>query len=65
MADNVIKLKVDSSEYEAKLKRAVSGLQQYEQGCRKVGGTLEVVEKETLDYVKSIGRMETVSKSAK
>ena len=65
MADNIIRLKLDSSEYQDKLKRAVSGLQQYEQGCRRVGGTLEVVEKETLDYVKSIGRMETVSKSAK
>ena len=65
MAENIIRLKLDSSEYQDKLKRAVSGLQQYEQGCRRVGGTLEVVEKETLDYVKSIGRMETVSKSAK
>lgn len=37
----------------------------YEEECRKVGGTLEVVEKETLDYVQALGEMETKSKSTK
>jgi tetratricopeptide (TPR) repeat protein len=65
MAENIIRLRIENSDYEAKLKRAVSGLQSYEAGCRKVGGTLEVVEKETLDYVKALGKMETVSRSTK
>lgn len=65
MADSILRLKVESQEYDAKLKRAAQGLQQYADGCRKAGGTLEVVEKETLDFVKAIGEMETVSKSAK
>ena len=64
MADSILRLQVESQEYDAKLKRATEGLQRYVDGCRKVGGTLEVVEKDTLDYVKAIGQMETVSRSA-
>ena len=64
MADNILRLKVDSQEYDAKLKRAADGLQHYADSCRKVGGTLEYVEKDTLDFVKAIGQMETVSRSA-
>ena len=65
MADSILRLRVQSEEYDNKLKRASDGIQRYAQKCREVGGTLEVVEKETLDFVKSLGRMETVSKTAK
>lgn len=65
MADSILRLKVESQEYDAKLKRAAQGLQQYANQCRKAGGTLESVEKDTLDFVKAIGRMETVTKTAK
>ena len=65
MADSILRLKVDSQEYDAKLKRAAQGLQQYADGCRKMGGTLEVVEQDTLDFVKAVGQMETVSNTAK
>ena len=64
MADSILRLKVESQEYDAKLKRAAEGLQHYADSCRKVGGTLEYVEKDTLDFVKAIGQMETVSRSA-
>jgi len=64
MADSIIRLKVDSQEYEGKLKRATEGLQRYADGCRKVGGTMKVVGKDTLDFVKAVGKMETVSRSA-
>ena len=65
MTDSILRLKVDSQEYDAKLKRAAQGLQHYADGCRKVGGTLEVVEQDTLDFVKAVGQMETVSNTAK
>ena len=65
MADSILKLKVESQEYDAKLKRAAQGLQQYADQCRKAGGTMEVVEKDTLDFIKAIGRMETVNRTAK
>ena len=65
MAESILKLRVDSQEYDNKLKRASEGLQRYVDGCRKAGGTLEVVEQDTLAFVKSIGQMETVSRTAK
>ena len=59
MAENILRLKVDSQEYDNKLKRAAEGLQRYTEGCRKMGGTLEFVEKETLEYVRALGQMGT------
>lgn len=64
MAENIIKLKVDSQEYDAKIRRAAEGIQAYAQKCREVGGTLTVVEKETLDYVSALGEMKTASSDA-
>ena len=64
MADSVVRLTVNSSEYDQKLKRAAEGLTRYADECRKVGGTMEVVEKDTLDYVRAIGQMDTVSRTA-
>ena len=62
MADSILKLKVESQEYDAKLKRASQGLQAYIDNCRKVGGTLSVVEDETLQFVQALGQMDTMSK---
>ena len=64
MADSVVRLTVNSSEYDQKLKRAAEGLTRYADECRKVGGTLEVVEKDTLEYVRAIGQMDTTSRTA-
>lgn len=64
MADSILRLKVESQEYDNKLKQATQGLTRYADECRKVGGTLEVVEKETLDYVRALGQMDTTSRTA-
>lgn len=64
MAENILRLRVESAEYDNKLKAAANGLTRYIEGCRKAGGTLEIVEKETLKYAKSLGNMETQSRSA-
>ena len=64
MADSILRLKVESQEYDNKLKQAAQGLTRYADECRKVGGTLEVVEKETLDYVRALGQMDTASRTA-
>lgn len=65
MADVVTRLKLESGEYDSKLKRAVQGLLQMEQGCRSVNGTLNVLEKDQMKYVQSLGRMETVSRTVR
>ena len=64
MADSILRLKVESQEYDNKLKQATQGLTRYADECRKIGGTLEVVEKDTLDYVRALGQMETTSRTA-
>ncbi len=64
MAESILRLTVNSAEYDNKLKQAANGLTRYADECRKVGGTLEVVEKETLDYVRALGQMDTTSRTA-
>ena len=65
MAESILRLRVNSEEYNNKLKNAVNELLRMETECRKVNGTLGVLEKEQLEYVKSLGQMETASKTAK
>lgn len=65
MADSILRLRVDSQEYDNKLKRAAEGLQRYADGCRKAGGTLEHLDDGVLEFTKALGNMEAVSKSAK
>lgn len=65
MADIITRLKLESGEYDSKIKRAVTGLQRLEEECRNAGGTLAILEKDQKQYVENLGRMETVSKSAR
>ena len=65
MADSILRLKVDSQEYDNKLKRAAEGIQRYADGCRKAGGTLEHLDDGVEQFVKELGKMETTSNSAK
>ena len=65
MAELVTRLKVDSSEFDSKIQRATKGLQAYQDKCRDVGGTLEYVEKEELDFVRALGQMDTVARTSK
>ena len=64
MSESILRLRVSSEEYDSKLKQATQNLTRYVDECRKVGGTLEVVEKETLDYVRALGQMDTTSRTA-
>ena len=65
MADSVVKLRVDSQEYDSKIKRAAEGVRAFGEQCRKTGETVANADKETLEYVQSIGRMDTVAKTSK
>ena len=65
MADSILRLKVESTEYDQKIKRAAEGIQQYAQKCREVGGTLEKLDDGVLEFVQSLGQMDTVAKSSK
>ena len=65
MAESILRLKVNSEEYDNKLKRAAEGIQRYADGCRKAGGTLEHLDDGVEQFVKELGKMETTSNSAK
>lgn len=65
MADSVVRLRIDSQEYDAKLKRAGDALSRYFDTVRKGGGTLEYLDDGVMDAVKALGEMETQANSAK
>ena len=61
MADSILRLKVQSEEYDSKLKRAAEGLTRYAEQCRKAGGTLQYVDDGVLEFTRSLGKMDTVA----
>ena len=65
MADSLIRLRISSEEYDAKLKRAAEGLNRYIEGCRKAGGTLEYVDDGVKEFTQQLGKMGTVAGGAK
>lgn len=65
MADSILRLRVESQEYDNKLKRATEGLQRYIDGCRKAGGTLEHLDDGVEDFTKGLGNMGTAATGAK
>ena len=62
--ESVIYLKVESKFYDDKLKRAVQGMQHFEQQCEATGKSLADADKKTLDYINALGDMGTVATSA-
>lgn len=65
MADSILRLKLDSREYEANIKRATEGLLQMEKECRSLGGVLAYLDEDQRAFVNALGRMETKSGSAR
>lgn len=65
MADVIARLKVDSREYDAKIERARSGLIRLEESLRKAGGTMADASKDQVEFVRSLGNMDTVAKTAR
>ena len=63
--DSVVRLRLESQEYDAKLKRATEGIRDYARGCHEAGGTLEYVDEGVMDFIKALGKMDTVAKTAK
>ena len=64
MADNILRLTVEDSEYNAKLKKAAEGIRHLAEVAHRGGGELTGLEKAELDYVKGLGSMETKSRTA-
>lgn len=64
MSNSVVKLSIDSQEYDAKLKSASKALSDYFDIAKKGDRTFEVLDKGVLEAVQAIGKMETQTKSA-
>lgn len=65
MANSVVRLSIDSHEFDAKLKKASDALNKYFDIARKGDATFEHLDDGVMDVVKAMGRMETQSKSAR
>ena len=65
MADSVVKIRIDTQEYDAKLKRAGQALTDYFDKVKKGGGTLQHLDEGVLDAVKAFGQMETKATTVK
>ena len=72
MADIISRLKLESGEFDSKIKRAAQGITQMVAEARKMNSTLisaagntEEEVKANMKYIQSLGRMETVSQTAR
>ena len=65
MADMIARLKVDSSEYDSKVKRAAEGILSLERTIREAGESFLATWKDEQEFAKGLGQMETVSKTAR
>lgn len=63
MANNILKLKVESSEYDQKLANAAKGIRHLADVAHKGAGELTGLEKSEVDYIKALGEMETKSRT--
>ena len=64
MAEDILRLRVDSTEYDNKIKRAAEGIQRFAEQAYKSGDAVTELEKDEVAFIKALGNMETVSKSA-
>lgn len=65
MADVITRLKIDSKEYDSKIKRAESGLLSLENSLKKAGKDFTQADKSAVQFARDLGKMETVSRSAR
>ena len=65
MANSVVRLSVDSHEFDANIKRAGEALNKFFDQAKKGDRTFEVLDDDAMEVVKTFGKMETSSKSAR
>ena len=65
MADVITRLKVESSEYDSKIKRAAQSLNEMSHQAEISGNKIATASKENLALAKSLGNMQTVATSAR
>ena len=64
-AQSVLKLKVDSAEYNSKIQRATTGLMHLNAALKESGKSFSDADKDQVAYIRELGKMETSTKSAR
>ena len=65
MANSVVRLSIDSHEFDANIKRAGEALNKFFDQAKKGDRTFEVLDDDAMEVVKTFGKMGTSSKSAR
>lgn len=65
MADSLVRLRIDSNEFDAKLKTASQNLQSYFDKVKQGAGTFEYLDDGVLDCAKALGQLSTKSNTAR
>ena len=65
MADVITRLKVESSEYDSKIKRATQSLNEMTTAAEREGNKIATANKENIALAQSLGKMATVSTTAR
>lgn len=65
MSDVIARMRLESQDFDSKLKSATANLQHMEREVRRTGATFEYADKEELEFLQSLGQMETKAMDAK
>ena len=65
MSEIITKLRLESNEYDSRLKNAVAQMGQMEKQVRRTGASFAYADKEELAFVRSLGQMGTQAQNAK
>ena len=65
MADIISRLKLESGEFDSKIKRAGQELMAYSEHCRKTGLQMGFANKDAREFAQSLGNMQTTSTTAR
>ena len=65
MADVISRLKLESGEFDSKIKRAGQELLAYSEHCKKMGLEMGYANKDAKEFAKALGDMKTVSQTAR
>ena len=65
MADIISRLKLESGEFDSKIKRAGQELLAYSEHCRKMGLEMGFANRDAKEFAKQLGSMQTVSQTAR
>ena len=65
MSDVIARMRLESQDFDNKLKSATANLQHMEREVRRTGATFEYADKEEVEFLRSLGSMETKAMDAK